>query len=103
MSNPITPRTPEDLRADAQRWVRRKRIFYAIVGVYLVLSLMWLAIDLADGTENLWFYWPMLGAGSAVAVAGVVLFGVGGVFGADWEHRQVERYVRNHGAKDSSA
>ena len=102
MSNPIKLKTPEELRAEAQRWVRRKRIFYAIVGVYLVLSLMWLAIDLADGTENLWFYWPMLGVGSAVAVAGVVLFGVGGAFGAGWEHRQVERYLRSHDADDST-
>ena len=101
MSNILT-KTPGELRADAQRWVRRKRIFYAIVGVYLVLSVMWLAIDLADGTESLWFYWPMLGAGSAVAVAGVVMVGVGGMFVADGEHRQVERYLRSHGAKDST-
>ena len=102
MSNSITHTNSEELRAEAQRWVRRKRIFYAIVGVYVVLSIMWLAIDLADGTENLWFYWPMLGAGSAVAVAGVVVFGIGGLFGADWEHREVERYVRSHGAQDST-
>jgi 2TM domain len=83
-----------DLRAEAQRWVRRKRILYTILGIYAVLSLMWFAIDMADGTENLWFYWPMLGTGVVVGVTAVVLLGVGGLFGVDWEQRQVERYLR---------
>ena len=84
---------PQDLRHEAQRWVRRKRILYTILGIYAVLSLMWFAIDMADGIENLWFYWPMLGTGVGVAVTAVVLLGIGGLFGPDWEKRQVERYL----------
>jgi hypothetical protein len=40
---------------------------------------MWFAIDMADGTESLWFYWPMLGTGLAVAVTAIVLGGIGGI------------------------
>jgi len=94
---------PEDLRAEAHRWVRRRRILYTILGIYAVLSLMWFAIDMADGTENLWFYWPMLGTGIVVAITSVVLGGVGGLFGADWERRQIDRYVRQHGGKHDAA
>jgi 2TM domain len=98
MSNNIpTPNAqpePEELRAEARRWVRKRRILYTILGIYAVLSLMWFAIDMADGTENLWFYWPMLGTGVVVAIAAVVLLGMGGLFGVDWEQRQVERYLR---------
>lgn len=82
-------------RSEALRWVRKKRILYTIVGVYAVLSLMWFSIDMADGTENLWFYWPMLGTGSAVAMVAVVMFGVGGLFDAGWERRQVDRYLEH--------
>ena len=73
--------------------MRRKRILYTVVGIYLALSLLWFGIDMADGTENLWFYWPMLGSGIGVAITAIVLLGVGGVFGIDWEGRQVERYI----------
>jgi hypothetical protein len=80
-------------REEARRWVRKKRVFYAIVAIYLALSVFWFAIDMLTGTDDLWFYWPMLGTGLGVAVTGIIMFGIGGFFGADWEKRQVERYL----------
>ena len=85
-----------DLRAEARRWVRKKRVLYTILGIYIVLSLMWSAIDLADGSESLWFYWPMLGTGIIVAITSVVLLGMGGLFGSNWEQRQIDGYVEQH-------
>ncbi len=38
----------------------------------------------------------MLGTGVVVAVVAVVMLGVGGLFGADWERRRVERYLERH-------
>jgi hypothetical protein len=66
-------RDQQDRRDEARRWVRRKRIFYTVVGIYLSLSLMWLAIDLLDDSSGYWFYWPMLGTGLGVLMTGVVL------------------------------
>jgi 2TM domain len=104
MSNNTPANEPEstrqDLKDEARRWVRRKRILYTVLGVYAALSLMWFAIDMADGTENLWFYWPMLGAGIAVAVTAVFLLGVGGLFGVGWEQRQIDRYLEQRGSAD---
>jgi 2TM domain len=87
-------------RAEARRWVRRQRILYTMLGIYAVLSLMWFVIDMADGTENLWFFWPMFGTGIVVAVISVVLLGIGGLFGADWETRQFERYRQRYSDTD---
>jgi 2TM domain len=87
-------RDPDDRRKEARRWVRRKRIFYTVVGIYLCLSLMWFTIDLLDDSSGFWFYWPMLGMGLAVIVTGVVLGGLGGLFGANWERREVDKYMR---------
>jgi 2TM domain len=89
-------RSEWELREEAHRWVRRKRILFTIIGVYLVLSAMWFTIDMADGTEDIWFYWPMFGTGLGVAVAAVFLLGVGGVLGSDWDRRQVDRYMERH-------
>ena len=82
---------------DARRHVRRKRIFYSVLGIWVALSLMWFFIDLADDSSSYWFYWPMLGTGIAVAITGIVLLGVGGLFGADWEQREVDKYLRRRG------
>jgi hypothetical protein len=38
----------------------------------------------------------MLGTGAAVAVVTVAMFGIGGLLGADWERRQVQRYMDRH-------
>jgi hypothetical protein len=93
---------PQHLRAEAQRRVRRLRVLYTILGIYAVLSLMWFAIDMADGTESLWFYWPMLGTGLVAAVTAIILVGIGGLFGADWENRKVERYLRQHRSRNET-
>jgi 2TM domain len=87
-------RDPDDRRKEARRWVRRKRIFYTVVGIYLCLSLMWFTIDLLDDSSGFWFYWPTRGTGLAVIVTGVVLGGLGGLFGANWERREVDKYMR---------
>ena len=103
-------RTPEvdsewlsEAREDARRHVRRKRIFYTVCGIWIALCLMWFAIDLLDDSSSFWFYWPMLGTGIGVAVAGIALLGMGGVLGVDWERREIEKYVRRReGGPDSA-
>jgi 2TM domain len=93
----------DEVLEEARRHVRRKRIFYAILGGWIALSLMWFTIDmLDDGTDSLWFYWPMFGTGIAVAIVGVALLGLGGLLGADWERREVDKYLRRRGKMPES-
>jgi len=82
---------------EARRYVRRKRIFYIVLGIWIALSLMWFAIDMLDDSSSIWFYWPMLGTGIGVAITGIVLLGIGGLFGPDWERREIEKYLRRRG------
>jgi polyferredoxin len=88
----------DNAREAARRWVRRKRTFLTILVVYLALSVLWLTIDLLTGGDDLWFYWPMLGAGVIVALTGIAMFGLGGLFGQDWERRQIDRYLQRRGS-----
>ena len=87
----------DEAREEARRYVRRKRIFYTVVSIWMALSLMWLAIDVLDDSSSFWFYWPMLGTGIGVAITGVVLLGIGGLLGAEWERREIEEYLRRRG------
>jgi TctA family transporter len=83
----------DEARQEARRVVRRKRRFLTILVVYLALCLFWFAVDMLTGPDSLWFHWPVLGAGLIVAVIGLAMFGIGGLFGGDWERRQVDRYL----------
>ena len=82
---------------EARRYVRRKRIFYMVLGIWIALSVMWFAIDMLERGDGTWFYWPMLGTGIAVAITGVVLLGVGGLMGVEWERREIDKYLRRRG------
>jgi hypothetical protein len=84
---------------EARRYVRRKRIFYTVLGIWIALSLMWFAIDMLEGGSGTWFYWPMLGSGIAVAIVGISLLGIGGLFGVEWERREIDRYLRRRGSE----
>ena len=79
---------------EARRYVRRKRILFTVIGIWIALCVMWFLIDLSDDSSSWWFYWPMLGTGIAVAITAIVLLGIGGLFGADWERREIEKYQR---------
>ena len=79
----VMSESSNDALEDARRYVRRKRIFVTVLGIWLALSLMWFLIDLSDDSSSYWFYWPMLGTGIAVAITGIILLGIGGLFGAD--------------------
>ena len=87
----------DEARDEARRHVRRRRIFYTVLGIWIALSLMWFAIDMLDDSSSIWFYWPMLGTGIGVAIAGIALVGIGGLFGPDWERREIDKYLRRRG------
>jgi 2TM domain len=92
---------PETLEEEARRWVQRKRRFYTIVVTYLALCALWFIIDVLTGTDDWWFFWPVFGAGVIVAVIGLTTFGVGGLFGSEWEGRQVARYLERQGPSEN--
>ena len=91
------PASSNEFLEEARRHVRRKRIFSIVLGIWIALSLMWFAIDMTDDSSSVWFYWPMLGTGVGVAVTGIVLLGIGGIFGPEWERREIDKYLRRRG------
>lgn len=96
MSQQSTPNDADRRRDEARRWSGASGS-----------STRWLAStcrsascgsrSTCETTRAARFYWPMLGTGLGVLVTGVVLGGIGGVFGTDWERRQMEQYLHRSG------
>jgi hypothetical protein len=68
--------------AKSRPHVRRKRILYTVVAIWIAFCPMWFAIDMLDDSSSIWSYWPMLGTGTGVLSTAIVLLGIGGLFGA---------------------
>jgi hypothetical protein len=83
------------MRDEARRYVKRKRTFYTVLVVYVALVVLWFVIDVQTGSDDWW------STGDPrrrliVAIVGVAMFGVSGLFGAGWEQREMERYLERH-------
>ena len=81
-----------ELRLRARQRARAKLDFYRHLAIYLVVNSILLAVNLLTSPGSLWFYWPLLGWGIAVAVH------AWGVFmsraGSSWLHSMEERELR---------
>jgi len=58
----------------AKRRVEAKMGFYTHLSVYVAVILLLATINLVTSSNNIWFHWPLLGWGIAVAIHAVVVF-----------------------------
>lgn len=77
------------------REVRKLKNFYISLVAYLGMVLFLLIINLLTSPGYLWVVWAALGMGIGVASHAVEVFGIVGLFGKDWEKRQIEKRLRN--------
>ena len=78
-----TMSTQETRYESAKKRVEALRGFYVHLTVYVLVNLLLCAINLLTSPDSLWFYWPLLGWGIAVALHALRVFGAGRWFGAD--------------------
>ena len=77
----------------AQARARAIRDFYTHLGVYLVVNLFLFLLNMVTDSHSLWFYWPLLGWGVAVAIHAVNVFGPLAALGSSWEKRKIQEYM----------
>lgn len=81
-----------ELMEQARRAAKQKVGFYKHAGIWAVVSVAIIVMDVFTG-PGWWFFWPVLGWGIAVAFhAGSIFFGDG--FQQKLEDREVERMMR---------
>jgi hypothetical protein len=78
----------------AKARVAALRKFYMHLGIYVLVNLSLFLRNILMSPDNLWFYWPLLGWGIAIAIHAFSVFGIGGLLDADWEKRKIQEILK---------
>lgn len=85
---------PSEMRQrEARRYVKALREFYGLVLLSLGAIAVTGVVNLVTSPGRWWFLWVVFGMGVAVLYSGLRVFGRSRHFGADWEARQIQRYL----------
>jgi hypothetical protein len=85
--------TEENKYQKAKERVEAIKGFYIHLTVYVVVNLILFSINMITSPGSLWFFWPLMGWGIAVAIQAFTVFGFGTGFGADWEERKIKELM----------
>ena len=77
----------------ARRRVRQIKGFYIHATIYVLVNALLIAINLGTSRGEVWFFWPLLGWGIGLAVHGLSVFGLGGLWGKEWEERKIKEII----------
>jgi hypothetical protein len=83
----------EQAYARAKKRVEEIKGFYVHLGIYLIVNTMLFLINVLSDSGNYWFYWPLLGWGIGLAAHAFTVFAMGGLFGTNWEERQIRKLL----------
>jgi hypothetical protein len=77
----------------AKERVSALRGLYIHLIVYIVINLLLFLINMIFSPATLWFIWPLLGWGIAIALHAFFVFGQSRVLGADWEEKKIQEIM----------
>ena len=77
----------------AKMRVDEVRGFWSHLAVYIIVNLGIFIVNMLTTPHQLWFYWSLLGWGIGLLAHGFHVFCAQGIFGKDWEERQIKKYM----------
>jgi len=77
----------------ARRRVRQLKGFYIHATIYVLVNTLLIGINLITSHHEIWFFWPLLGWGIGLAAHGFSVFGLGGLWGPEWEERKIKEII----------
>lgn len=86
----------QSINADEEaafRHVRKIRGFYGHVAKYVIVIGALAVFNLIKSPDRMWVIWPALGWGLGLMFHGMRVYGTMPFMNADWEKRQVEKYL----------
>ena len=90
------PSIAQSVSADeeaALRHVRKIRGFYVHLAQYVVIISGLAIFNFIKSPHHIWVVWPALGWGLGLVFHGMRVYGTMPFMNADWEKRQVEKYL----------
>lgn len=78
---------------EARRYVKALREFYGLLLLSVAVIAVTGIVNVLTSPGRWWFLWVVFGMGVAVLFSGLRVFGRSRYFGADWEARQIQRYL----------
>lgn len=85
--------TASDIEKEVRERVEELKGFYIHLGVYVLINVFLVILNLLTSPEYFWAIWPMLGWGIGVGSHAIALFGIGGIGGQAWEERKVRELM----------
>jgi len=93
----------EDIDIEVYKNVRKRvrdiKHFYINLTCYVVVIFTLFAINMLTYPYYLWFLWPALGWGVAIALHGMSVFNLTPFLGAGWEERKIQELVEKEKRK----
>ena len=92
---------------EKQKYERaRKRVeeikgFYIHAVIYVIVNLGMFIFNYFIIGGNLWFFWSLFGWGMGLAAHGLGVFGLGGIWGKDWEERKIRELMEKDRQKEN--
>ncbi len=81
---------------NAKKRVEEIKGFYSHLAVYLLVNAGLLIINLVTSPGDYWFGFPLAAWGIGVVVHGISVFGIGRLWGPDWESRKIRELMDKH-------
>jgi hypothetical protein len=82
---------------NAKKRVEALKEFYVHLTVYVLVNLLLFTINMLTSPDSLWFYWPLLGWGIAIALHALRVFEAGRRFGEEWQERKIDELMERGG------
>ena len=95
----IKQRVREEVEAKSLEQKVREEVeeikgFYIHLGVYALINLFLIVLNLITSPAYFWAIWPLLGWGVGLGAHAVATFGLFGIGSKDWEERKVRELMR---------
>lgn len=84
----------------ARARVKQLRNLYIHAGVFVLVNLQLLVVNLVTNAQSLWFYWPLLTWSVVLAAHAIIVLGTNGSLAAHWEERKIREFMERDAPPD---